>query len=554
MYKKPLHLALAALFAALLLAAPALAQDVKKLAVLPFTYNGPQKYSYFPKAFQASLRSDLEWTGHVMPVGDEATEGMKAPKSKADALSTLKNSGLDYIVSGNIAILDKEATLTLNAYSADGSLWTKSEQLSIDEITPWLDEQSKAIMGDVFMRPGYSTTEKAIKKEDAGSGPVAAPVNANFVPADDQYQAAALNPQFRYEGGTEETGRWRSQTFRFYSTSMVVGDGDGDGKNEVFILHPTGIAAFRYDDGKLRQLDNMELTSSTKYIRLEMADVDKDGIPELIVGSYQSYQRDLTKAPEGWPKSHILSFRDGKFKFLVKDYNQFLGVLRLPPTYTPIMVSQRKGRRHIFDKRINEAYLKGNEVVLGQDIQSPEFGNIYNMIYMPDGMGYKYIVIDDSNRLKVYSQTLERLTSSDQDTYNSSGISLETTDRPVGMGPGSTDDRTAIYNIPFRMVTASLTKKGTYELLVNKDLSFAAQIFERFNYYSQGELHALVWDGVGMNLAWKTRRIKGQVSDVALADINNDGKTQLVVLVNTFPGGMGFTHRKTVVLAYDLNL
>ncbi|MEF2231640.1 MAG: VCBS repeat-containing protein, partial [Pseudodesulfovibrio sp.] len=400
MHKKPFFLILAALITALLLAAPALAQETKKFAVLPFAYNGPQKYAYFPKAFQASLRSDLEWAGHVLPVNDEAVEGLGTPKSKADALNTLKNSGIDYLVSGVISILDKDATLTLNAYAEDGSVWTRTSKMGIDEITPWLDEQSKAIMGDVFHRPGYSTTEKEAKKAEAAGGPVAAPINSSFMPADDQYQAASLNPQFRYEGGTEESGRWRSQTFRFFSTGMVVGDADGDGKNEVFLLHSTGIAAFRYEEGKLKQIDNMELTPNTKYIRLELVDVDKDGLPELVVGSYQSYQRDLTKAPEGWPRSHILSFKDDKFKFLLKDYNQFLGVLRLPPTYSPILVTQRRGRRHIFDKRINEAFLKGGEIVEGQAIQAPEFGNIYNMVYLPDGMGYKYVVLDDSHRLK----------------------------------------------------------------------------------------------------------------------------------------------------------
>ena len=553
MQKKSYFVFLAALLAGLILAAPAMAQDAKKLAVLPFEYNGPQKYAYFPKAFQASLRSDLEWTGHVMPVSDEEIKDMQSPKTRGAALSLLKSAGLDYVVSGSISILDKQATLTLNAYGADESVWNKTEKLSIDEITPWLDEQSKAIQGDVFHRPGFSTVEKEAKKTDAATGPLAAPVNSSFVPADEQYQAAAINPQFRYEGGTEESGRWRSQTLRFSSTSMVVGDADGDGKNEVFILQPNGISAFRYNNGKLDMLDTMDLTLSTQYLRLELCDVDKDNVPELVVGAYQTYKRSLVKAPEGWPKSHVLSFRDGKFKYIVKDYNQFLGVLRLPPTYMPLLVAQRKGRRSLFDKRINEAFVKGGDITLGQTIPAPEFGNIYNMIYMPDGMGYKYVVVDDSHRLKVYSQSMEPLSSTNEETYNSSGISVETTDRMFGMGQGAVDDRSSIYNIPFRMLTASLMKKGTYELLVNKDLSFAAQIFERFNYYTQGELHAMVWDGVGLNLAWKTRRIKGQVSDVALADINNDGKKQLVVLVNTFPGGMNFNHRKTMVLAYDLN-
>lgn len=555
--KKYIISTLAVLIAALFLAQTAPAQNVKKFAVLPFSYNGPQKLSYFPRAFQSKLNNDLEWAGQVVPAPDSTVEGVPAPKSAAQALDTLRSTGLDYIVTGDIAILDKEATIKLEAFAKDGATWSKKGQMPVDEISPWLDDQSKVIMGDVFHRPGYSTAETAT--QDAKAAPTKNPTtpgNSAFLAADGagDYQPDKLNPQFRYEGGTDTSGRWRSQTLRFFSNSMCVGDGDGDGKNEVFLLTKTGIAAYRFNDGKLKLLQNLELSSTTEYLRLEMVDVDRDGIEELVIGSYQMYYRSLTKAPEGWVKSHILSFKDGQFKFLIKDYKRFLGVLRMPPTYSPILVAQSKGVRHLYAKRINEAFYKDGKIVLGQSIPSPEFGNIYSMVYLPDDMGYKYLVLDDFHRLKVYSQTMERLYSSDQDTYNSSGIAVTVSERPVGMGPGLSDEAPASYNVPFRMVVASLSKKGKYELLVNKDLSMFAQIFERFNYYSQGEVHALVWDGVGMNMAWKTRRIKGQVSDLALADLNNDGKKQLVVLVNTFPGGLGFNRRKTVILAYDLEM
>lgn len=543
-----------ALLAVVLLAGPGLAQNAKKFVVLPFTYNGPQKYSYFPKAFQASLNNDLEWAGHAEPAGDAIVDGLKAPSGKGEALSTLRSSGADYLISGTITILNKEATLSMTATGLDGAYWEQSGQMGIDEITPWLDEQSKAIMGDVFNRPGYGTALQASKEKDIvdKSG---APTNSAFIQAtDDQYKADTLNPQFRYEGGTQNVGRWRSQTLRYYSTSMIVADGDNDGQNEVFILHSTGISAYRFKDGKLQHLDTMEMTPNTHYLRLEAADLNRDDIPELIVATYQTYYRSQLKAPEGYAKSHILSFENGKFEYILKGYKNFLGTLQMPPSFKPILVSQRKGDRALFSSKVKEAYLKDGDIVTGQTIGTPEFGNIYNMVYLPDGLGYKYVVLDDFNRLKVYSQSMERLSSSDDATYNSSGIGLETSDRQRGMGPGQTDEKVNVYNVPIRMLTASLSTKGKYELLVNKDLSIAAQVFERFKYYSQGEIHSMVWDGVGMNLAWKTRRIKGQVCDIALEDLNNDGKKQLCVLINTFPGGMGFTKRKTVVLAYDLNM
>lgn len=542
------------LVATLICTAPALAQDMKTYGVLPFEYNGPKKFSYFPKALQQTLSSDLEWSGRVQPAPDSTVETLKKPQSKADALNILNKSGLDYLVSGTITILNKDATLNMTVHGKDNTYWEKKDQVSIDEITPWLDEQSKAIMGDVFHRPGYGAAEEARDSGQSEGGAVGnAPINTGFVAGDSSYKADALNPQFRYEGGSSSIGRWRSQTLRFFSTSMVVVDGDKDGQNEVFILHKTGISAYRFKQGKLDHIETMDLSPSTKYIRLEAADLDRDDCPEFVVATYQLQYRSSTLAPDGRPKSHILTFKNGKFEYLVKNYNKFLGVYRMPPTFMPVLVEQRRGSRHFFDQSVKQAYFKNGEINTGPKISVPAYGNVFNIAFIPDGMGYKWAVLDDYHRLKIYDQTMERLYSSDEDTYNSSGIGIEFSERPPGMGPGLIDNISSSFNVPMRMIPAQLSTKDKWELLTNKDLSYSAQVFEAFTYFSQGEIHSLVWDGVGMSLAWKTRRIKGQVSDIGIADLNNDGKEQLCVLVNTFPGGVGFTKRKTIVLAYDLN-
>lgn len=542
--------------AMLVCAAPALAQAQKTYAVLPFEYNGPKKYSYFPKALQQTLASDLEWSGHVLSAPDSTVDGMSTPKSKADALTMLNNTGVDYVLSGSISILNKDATINMTMHGADNSFWEKKGQVTIDEITPWLDDQAKTIQGDVFQRPGYGEASKVADMEmrDEAAAAANAPINSGFVAGDASYQADKLNPQFRYEGGSSSIGRWRSQTLRFPSSSMVVTDGDGDGNNEVFILNEKGISAYRFKQGKLDHLETLPLSVNIKNLRLEMADLNRDDLPEFVVSTYKLHYRSAMLAPEGRPQSHILSFKDGKFKFLVKDFNWFLGIYKMPPTYMPILVCQRTGSRNFFDNRIKEAYYKNGEIHVGSVIGVPEYANIYNVAFLPEGMGYKWVVLDDYHRLKVYDQTMERLSTTDADTYNSSGIGLEYSERPPGMGPGLIDNISSTYNLPMRMLPVQLSTKKKWELLVNKDISAASAVFEAFTYYSQGEIHSLAWDGVGMTLAWKTRRIKGQVSDIALADLNNDGNEQLVVLLNTFPGGLGFTKRKTVVLAYDLNL
>jgi len=549
MARRPVITVLTALAAALLLAAPALAQGAKTYAVLPFVYNGPQKYEYFSKAVQASLENDLEWLGHAEPTA-KSLKSVVIPKNKSAALNAMRGLGIDYLMYGEIAILDRKAHLRIDAVSADGNSWQKKGEMDIDAMTGWLDSQAKLLQGDVFNRPGYGTVEK--KKVSQDTVQAMAPTDSPFITGDGKpFQAAALNPQFRYEGGTESTGRWRSQTLPYYSFGMYVADGDADGRNEVFILQESSISAYRFKEGKLQHLNTFELPANIMNVRLEIADLNRDGMPEFVIGAYQFRNQGAVRAPRGQPRSSILSFEGGKFKYLVKKVNRFLGVLRLPPTYMPILVAQKKGQRDLFDKHMYEAFLKGDEVEMGQTIPVPPFGNVYNMTYMPDGLGYNCVVINNSHKLVVYSQTFERLYESDA-SFNSSGVVIETADKMLGMGGGATEEHGIAYNIPIRGLTAPLTSNKRYELLVNKDLSASAQIFKNYKYFTQGEIHSLVYDQVGLNLAWKTRRIKGQVSDVALADLNNDGNKQLCVLVNTF-AGYGYGNRRTLVLAYDLN-
>ena len=167
MARRPVINVLIALAATLLLAVPAMAQGAKTYAVLPFVYNGPQKYEYFSKAVQASLENDLEWLGHVEP-STQSLQSVGVPNDKGAALSALRNLGVDYIMYGEIAILGSKAHMRIDAVSADGKSWQKKGEIGIDEMTGWLDSQAKLLQGDVFNRPGYGTVEEKKGREKHG--------------------------------------------------------------------------------------------------------------------------------------------------------------------------------------------------------------------------------------------------------------------------------------------------------------------------------------------------------------------------------------------------
>ncbi len=537
-----------AAFTILLFAAQAAAQDAKTYLVLPFEYNGPGKYQYFSKAFQADLNNRLEWGGHYVPAQNIDTSKLTHPTSESGAIQMADQLGVDYIVWGDISIIDKDSTVSMQMQGKNGGKWSNKGQMPMDKIAGWLKQSANAIMGDVYQRPGYGQSAEE-KAEAQNLRQPSGPKGANFLSGDsnnapdNNYGVKTLNPQFRYEGGVETPGRWRSQTFRYPSLNMVVGDGDGDGKNEVFILAKHKLFAYRYDNGKLSPLKTYELSKTYQSFRLSIIDLDRDGTQELILSGYK----------DELPLSYILSFKGGNFKILADRVRMFLSVLKLPPTFRPMLVAQKKGHREFFDKYMYDAIYSNGSVETGNRIATAAFSNIFNTCYLPEGDSYKIAVLNDSRRLLTYASSLERQAGT-QESYNTSGIEVEYEDKPLGSSVSPTKGLDSYLYIPIRMVAANLTQKDKFELLVNKDITVAGTVLDRFHKFAQGEIHALVWDGVGMNLAWKTRRIKGTVVDYAVVDLNNDGKKQLAILVNTYPGNLGFSARKTIVVTYELDL
>jgi hypothetical protein len=103
------------------------------------------------------------------------------------------------------------------------------------------------------------------------------------------------------------------------------------------------------------------------------------------------------------------------------------------------------------------------------------------------------------------------------------------------------------------LLPTNLDNTGNYELIVARPISIAADFFSNFRNFSQGEIHSLEWDGIGLNIVWKTRRIKGTIVDYAIADYDNNGNNDLVVCVQTYPGATGLKAKRTIVVAYPLD-
>jgi len=542
----------------LVLVVPALAQaqGARTYAVLPFKVNS-DKFRHMGPGAQAMMSTRLSWVGYfeaAPPASLDRAAG-RFPANITEAQSLMGAMGTDFLVAGNIDFQDKQANVDVKVYDRKGQTWAKSAQVPVDGLVPALERLSGEIRTEVFKRPGDDAKvaeRKEARREMQSKVPV--PRNSDFVVGDTgeapvgESGGPVMNPQFRYEGGAETPGRWQSQSLRYASTSMAVGDFVGDKKNRVIVTGTNTVNAYEFFQNTLKPIGELKLGMRIKVLRVSILDLDRDGQAEIIVSGQDD--------PDGnaEPRTFILRYNNGKFENFMPPQKMYLTVARTPPTYQPTLLGQTKGFHKPFDENgVSEMLYQNGSLQSVRRLHLPSIANLFNFTYLPEGNGFKIVVLNEYNYMKVFTPDLEAQFSM-EDGYNSSNNYIIIDERLPGMDMGTRDTGVEdFYYVPIRMIPVAFDSRGKYEVLANKDISVAAQVFKKFRRFSQGEVHSLFWDGVGMSMAWKTRRIKGTVVDLALEDLKNEGKKQMVVCINTYSGAIGASNEKTVVVTYDLS-
>lgn len=522
----------------LILATPALAVAQKTFAVLPFKVLGPKDYQYLSQGAQSMLTTRLTWPEHFEPAENDKLQGMDIPESKTEAAENAKKIGVDYLIYGTLTIMDKQCSLDIKTVSREGKSMPVSRQTSLDDLIPELKNVAGEINSEVFNRPDENEKKTESDKKINRMNPA---LVFNESRADQEYY---LNPQFKYAGSPNSPGRWRSQSFRYIGLNMVVCDADGDEKNEVFILEENKLHAYRLQESQLRPVATYDAPNTYKCLNLNFMDMNRDGYMELIVSATQGENDDSVK-------SFILNLKEDKFEVQGKNIPFFLNVIKTPPEYMKTLIGQKHGPYKIFRKNsVYEMVKTQGEFKQGRQISVPEWGNVFNIAYLPQKDGYK-IIVAHSDHLRVYSDT-ENIQFTTDEVYAASSMRLKKNTAMPGLGEGK-DAMDQFYFVPTRLVPTNLDRDDRFELLVSRPLSVASQFFENYRTFPQGEMHCLFWDGVGLNIFWKTRQIKGTISDYGIYDLDGDGRDELVVCVNTYPGATGLKHRKTMLLSYDLD-
>lgn len=493
--------------------------ETKKFSVLPFKVNGPEEYRYLSQGIQSMIFSRLNTPTKLEPI-EINKEIAKNP------LNIQKEYGLNYLIWGDVTILGNSISINIKYLDESNKIKTKTITSSQDALISKFDNEIKLFKKELL----------GIKEE-----PKRQTIQENKIPSTPQ----AINPSFEYATPTVEgqRGYIRTQSLPYAMVGMDIGDGDGDGRNEVFIISKNTVYAYLLINNKLKLLHQYNIGKNTEALNINVFDYNRDGYSEIFISSVDN---------EGEPNSLVLSFKNKKFKLEKDRIKYFINVKRIPPDYSKRLIGQAKGLGRLFSPDIHEVITMSGEYRLGPSINLPKDANVFNFTYIPEKDSYKIVTVNDYGHLKVYNNNLSLIYQTDK-SYAGSSTKIATSNAMPGLGKNITDPKN-MYYLPTRLVVSDLERDGNFELIVALNMSVSSMFFSRYRDYPEGQIHALFWDGVGLNLKWKTKTIKGSIMDYGFGDIDNDAQDELYLGINTHPGPIGLKSKRTIVLFYKLNL
>ena len=522
-------------------AAGATGAAAKSAVVLPFTVNAPQNYAYLAKAVPAAIQGKLNHPG-VLDV--RSVQGKAA--SATEARQALRSSGADNAVWGSVSVIGNEATVEINSVDKAGKTWTQTAQSPVSELTGAVQRLSARMGQEVF---GVSSAMRTPGSTAAGNARKGAP-GGDIITNETGQQQVYLNPQFRYQGaGANDGSRLRSQRLKYTMVDMAVGDFNGDGKNEIAVLSDHNLRIYSWPlNGQLKLLGETVISRSNNNFSMRAIDLNRDRALELVVATYEE--------DSNRPYGYIYSFKGNKLSLFAERVPYFVSVMRVPPTYAPVLVGQNWDSVKLFAPGVRMMNKAGGKYELGTRLDLPSGATVFNCAWMPPSRSNKselLVMLTDDERIKLFQGRGNSLVHTTMERFSGSATGMDHYKGMPGLGVDKNYQLPSKYYAPMRLIAADIGSTGEYTLLVNKPISTAAQIFDRYRYFPQGEVHALYWDGVGLGLKWKTRRIRGSVAQIDLADVNNDGVLDLVVGLNTSPD-LGVGSRQCMVTAYPLDV
>ncbi len=545
-----------------LLVQPLQAADKHRVVVLPFSVHSAENIDYIKRGVSDMLSSRIASSDQIEVirkdiVQEELSKFGASELSSADVSAIGKKLDANFVVWGSITKFGQSISidgklLDVAAGKSDVNFFSQSQ--TIDDVIPKMNNFSQKIVGRILGAVPVQTTP-AVSATPSPAAPAPSREAQIIAGMKDGGKKGTLtsviNPEFiNSPDPLKRKGFWMSQQFRTEFKGMAVGDVNGDGLNETVVIDKHNIFIYQKTTDSLQLLQTIAGKRHLNYISVDVADINRDGTPEIIV---TCLNRNLLE-------SFVLQFKDGQYVTIASNLRWFLRVIETS-SEIPMLLGQTYGSDKVFDTQIYEIVWREGKYIEGDRQKIPRGLSVYGLALetITAGGSEKIIALDELDYLCVLEKTDKLLIrlftfgfAQDEvlwrsDTpYGGSNNFIANTDRN---NPSDTE-RSAFANL--RILSHDTNNDGKKEFIIVKNLSPVGRLFKNLKMFTSSEIYNLEWDGLGLAENWHTKKINGYVADYAIRDVDNDGKPEIVLAV-VLSVGAALSDR-SVVVVYELDV
>jgi TolB-like protein len=545
---------------------PVWAKGKSVVAVLPFAVHSGENIDYIRQGIGDMLASRISVSDRIEMVGRESLlAALKEIGGREPVLSDIHALGeklkADFVVWGSITKIGSSLSIDgrLHDVAASKTALTAIAQCeSMDEVIPKINDFAQKIEnhitgGTPSAALASPTSKEIIVSRRAAPAQTAreAEIISGVKGARKGTFTSTINPDFiNAEQPLNRETFWKSKQFPHEFRGMDIGDVNGDGLNETVIIDPNKVLIYQRKGDDFTLIQQIPGKSFENYIGVDVADINRNGVKEIIVSCLAGDQ----------VSSFVIEFRDGKFVTIASGLPWFFRVID-NASGTPILMGQRRGMVKTFDTPIHEMVWRNGTYQEGQRMKIPQGLSVYGLTMEKLGAGgtERIIALNDWDYLCIFEQTEKPLSKvaiiggSDEFIWKSEDVFGGSNTYIEPMRRGGTDkaaDESDKNFINLRILTYDTNQDGKREVIIVKNASSAARFFERIKLFSSAEVYNLEWDGMGVVENWRTKKINGYVADYQFKDIDNDGENEIVLALVLSVGGT--IRDRSVVVAYKM--
>ncbi len=536
------------------------AKGEKTVAVLPFSVHSAESIDYVKQGIWDMLSSRIAVTDKIEVISkDSVLQAMKGKEGKDLAVQDIyglgKKMNADFVVYGSITKFGNSISIDgklvdIAANKSTVSLFTQSQ--GMDEVIAKINDFARNIDNNILgtVPPSFATPQAsapAPQQQQTPQDSRESEIIGGMKKSKKGTFTSVINPDFITSARPlDRKGFWMSQKFPTEFRGMDIGDVTGDGLNKVVIIDTHNVMIYQKKDKDFVLLQKIPGKSSQNFLAVDVADINRNGVKEIIVTSMTRNMVD----------SFVLEYRDGKFVEIASKLPWYMRVIDAPAG--PILLGQTRGMETPFSNPIHEIIWEEGKYKEGKTMKIPVGLSVYGLAMdnLGTGGGEKIIALDNYDYLSIYEPTdkplmsLQRLGGSPEriyksdDNYGGSNTAIVNDDL-------SPDNENKITFINSRILTLDTGKEGKKELIIVKNLSSVGRVLKNVKVFTSSEIYDLEWDGLGLVENWKTRKISGYVADYQLKDLDNDGQKEIVLALVLSVGGS--VSDRSVIVSYKMS-